>query len=117
MDTGDRTFYLAEVLDGKLLGACQPLSLQRLMQLAPIEKLTALRDSNFITVKINYSPENYNQKALSQYPKISGYPHIFVLESNGKLLQSQATGQLEEGQSYNLMKFTDFVTKWSPPKR
>jgi len=80
-------------------------------------KLTALRDSNFITVKINYSPENENRKALSQYPQINSYPYIFVLDSNGKLLQSQPTGQLEEGQSYNLKKFTDFLNKWSPQKR
>jgi thioredoxin-related protein len=80
-------------------------------------KLTALRDANFITVKINYSPENENRKALSQYPKINGYPYIFVLESSGKLLQSQPTGQLEEGPSYNLKKFTDFLTQWSSQKR
>src|SRR2546428_5699692 len=33
-------------------------------------KLTEYRDRNFITVKINWSPENYNEKALSQYPAI-----------------------------------------------
>jgi len=80
-------------------------------------KLTASRDANFITVKINYSPQNENQKALSKYPKISGYPHIFVLDSSGKFVHSQPTGQLEEGESYNLKKFTDFLNKWSPPKR
>jgi thiol:disulfide interchange protein len=77
-------------------------------------KLTASRDSNFITVKINFSPQNENEKALSKYPKIPGYPHLFVLESNGALLHSQFTGDLEEGQSYNLQKFTEFLSKWSP---
>src|SRR4030095_8565837 len=32
-------------------------------------KLTSLRDRSYITIKINWSPENYNEKALSQYPK------------------------------------------------
>ena len=77
-------------------------------------KLTASRDNNFITVKINFSPQNENAKALSKYPKIPGYPHLFVLESNGALLQSQFTGELEEGQSYNLQKFTEFLSNWSP---
>jgi thioredoxin-related protein len=77
-------------------------------------KLTASRDTHFITVKINFSPQNENEKTLSKYPKIPGYPHLFVLETNGTLLHSQFTGDLEEGESYNLQKFTDFLSKWAP---
>jgi len=77
-------------------------------------KLTTSRDTNFITVKINYSPQNENEKVLSKYPKIPGYPHLFVLESNGMLLHSQFTGDLEQGESYNLEKFTAFLNKWAP---
>jgi len=80
-------------------------------------KLTASRDSNFITVKINFSPQNENEKALSKYPKIPGYPHLIVLDTNGMLLQSQNTSELEQGQSYNLQKFTDFLNKWAPKSR
>jgi len=76
--------------------------------------LTTLRETNYVTVKINFSKENENAKFLSQYPKIPGYPHIFVLEANGKLLHSQFTAELEEGQSYNLKKFTDFLKAWVP---
>jgi thiol:disulfide interchange protein len=76
--------------------------------------VTNLRDTNYVTVKINWSKENENEKFLGQYPKIPGYPHLFVLESDGKLLHSQFTGDLEEGQSYNLQKFTDFLKKWAP---
>src|SRR5436309_3125617 len=36
--------------------------------------------NNFVVVKINYSNENKNEKVLSQYPKIPGYPHLFVLD-------------------------------------
>jgi len=77
-------------------------------------KLTASRDNNFITVKFNFSPQNENEKVLSRYPKIPEYPHLFVLDTNGALLHSQFTGDLEEGQSYNLQKFTDFLSKWAP---
>jgi hypothetical protein len=67
-----------------------------------------------VTVKINFSKENENEKFLSKYPKIPGYPHLFVLEKDGKLLHSQFTADLEEGQSYYLQKFTDFLKKWTP---
>ena len=76
-------------------------------------ELKALRDEKFIVVKINYSPENNNQDALSHYPTITGYPHIFVLDENGKLLHSQNTEQLESGKSYGLEKFSGFLKKWS----
>jgi len=76
--------------------------------------LTMLRDTGYVTVKINFSKENENEKFLSKYPKIPGYPHLFVLEKDGKLLHSQFTADLEQGQSYNLQKFTDFLKRWTP---
>jgi thiol:disulfide interchange protein len=80
-------------------------------------KLAASRDSNFIMVKINFSPQNENEKTLAKYPKILGYPHLFVLDTNGTLLHSQFTGDLEQGESYNLQKFTEFLNKWAPSSR
>jgi thioredoxin-related protein len=77
-------------------------------------RLTELRDRNFLTVKINFSPENDNDALLKKYPKIPGYPHVFVLEKDGKLLHSQGTSELEQGQSYNLDRFTAFLKKWAP---
>ena len=78
--------------------------------------LLALREKNFVTVKINFSEENGNKEVLSRYGEISGYPHIFVLDSDGKLLQSQGTGVLESGKSYDLEKLTAFITKWAPSR-
>jgi hypothetical protein len=37
--------------------------------------------------------------------------------TDGKLLHSQATYLLEQGESYNLAKFTAFLQKWAPPNR
>ena len=79
--------------------------------------LTESRDRHYVIVKINFSPENENKTVLSRYPKIPGYPHLFVLDSDGTLLQSQGTSELEEGQSYNLGRFTAFLDKWAPPAR
>ena len=77
--------------------------------------LLSLGEKNFVILKINYSEENPNTEVLSRYPAISGYPHIFVLDNDGKLLRSQDTGELEEGKSYNLAKFQEFLKRWSPP--
>jgi len=76
-------------------------------------KLLELREREFITVKLNYSPENENKKVLSAYPEIPGYPHIFVLDTNATLLHSQNTSELESGKSYDLEKFTAFLKKWA----
>ncbi len=78
--------------------------------------LKALREENFIWLKINFSPENENKEVLSAYHEIKGYPHIFVLDENGRLLHSQDTGKLEAGKSYDLEKMLSFLSKWSPPK-
>ncbi len=76
-----------------------------------------LMEEKFITVKVNYSPENKNEEVLSNYPKIAGYPHIFVLEKDGTLLHSQNTGDLEDGESsYSEGKIMEFLHKWEPKK-
>jgi thioredoxin-related protein len=68
---------------------------------------------NFVVVKINYSKENKNEKLLSKYPKIPGYPHLFVLDAKGKLLHSQDTSELEEGKGHSKEKVFAFLKKWA----
>jgi thioredoxin-related protein len=72
----------------------------------------ALR-KGFVVVKVNYSDENENKDFLSKYPKVKGYPHLYVLDSDGKLLHSQGTSELEEGNGYNESKVMAFLTKWT----
>jgi thioredoxin-related protein len=69
---------------------------------------------NFVVVKVNYSKENKNEKFLTQYPKIPGYPHLFVLDGNGKFLCSQGSGDLESGDHHDHDKVLDFLKKWAP---
>ncbi len=68
----------------------------------------------FIYVKINYSKANENKDFLSKYPKIPGYPHFFVLNTDGTLLCSQDTGELESGQGHDHDKVLAFLKKWAP---
>jgi thioredoxin-related protein len=76
--------------------------------------LKALRDKHFVFVMVNFSPENKNEKLLSRYPRIPGYPHFFVLDAKGKLVQSQDTSALEEGKGYSPDKVREFLTAWKP---
>ncbi len=75
--------------------------------------LLARREKNFVTVKINFSEENENKEVLSRYEAIPGYPHIFVLDSDGKFLYSQGTSELESGKSYDLERLKAFLTQWA----
>ncbi len=70
--------------------------------------------ANFVVVKVNYSKENKNEKFLSKYPQVKGYPHLFVLDSKGKLLHSQDTGALESGDHHDHDKVFTFLKKWAP---
>lgn len=80
------------------------------------EEIKSLLENNFIILKVNFSKENKNEKFLSQFPAIEGYPHFFVLEKDGKLLHSQNTGELEQDKDYSKEKFIDFLNKWKPEK-
>lgn len=78
------------------------------------KKLDALLKSNFVIVKVNYSPQNKNEAVLSRYPEVAGYPHFFVLDREGKLLHSQDTARLEKGKSYHAKRFKAFLVRWGP---
>lgn len=74
-------------------------------------ELSKLRDDNFVWLKVNMSPENENKEFLSAFPPAKGYPHLYILDSDGKFSHSQGTAVLESGKSYDLQKFTDFLKK------
>ena len=76
--------------------------------------IAKVRDANFVWIKINFSKENENKEFLSVYPEAPGYPHLYVLDPAGKLIQSQDTSELEMGKGYNPEKFVEFLNKWSP---
>jgi thioredoxin-related protein len=77
------------------------------------EQIKTAVNSGFVWVKINYSEENNNKDVLAQFPKIKGYPHLFVLDKNGTLLQSQSTGPFEQDKSYSADRILDFLHTWA----
>jgi thioredoxin-related protein len=68
---------------------------------------------HYVVVKINVSKGYKNEEFLSQFPKVDGYPHLFVLDAKGKVLQSQNTGDLEEGKGHSKEKVLAFLKKWT----
>ncbi len=80
------------------------------------EEIKSFLHSNFVVLKINYSKENKNEKFLSKFPKIPGYPHFFVLSKKGELFHSQDTGVLESDKGYSKEKFMAFLKEWAPKK-
>jgi Highly conserved protein containing a thioredoxin domain len=75
-------------------------------------------NKHYVVVKINVSKENENKVVLSQYPKIAGYPHIFILNKNGQLIRSQDTGEWEFPQDHpykghDKAKVIAFLKKWA----
>ena len=76
-----------------------------------------LRDNGYVLLKINWSPENTNAAFLRRWPKIGGYPHFFVLDSDGRLLHSQETSALESATSYDAAAMRAFLVRWAPGGR
>ena len=72
--------------------------------------------SNYLVMKVTENGDKTNASFLSQYPSIPGYPHLFVLDSDGKLLHSQGTAELEEGHGYNESVYLEFLNKWKPAR-
>ena len=79
---------------------------------ADVKKLV---DDNYVWVKVNWSPQNKNEALLARWPKVKGYPHLFVLDGEGALLLSQDTGALEAGDSYDKEKVLAFLRKFRRP--
>ena len=77
-------------------------------------ELAEYRDAHYVVVKVNWSKENKNEAVLSRYPPVSGYPHLFVLGSDGSLVHSQNTGALEKGKGHDPEKVMAFLKMWAP---
>lgn len=72
----------------------------------------ALVETRYVWLKVNFSPQNRNELLLSHWPKVTGYPHFFVLNANGQLIRSQSTSELEAGNGgYDRVKVLDFLER------
>ena len=76
------------------------------------DQARTMRDTHYVWVKVNWSKENRNEALLSRWPKIDGYPHLFVLDADGRVLHSQDTSLLEQGRGYDAGRFVAFLERW-----
>lgn len=77
--------------------------------------IDSLIQSDYITVHINYSKENKNEKVLKNLgnPQRFGFPVLLVLNQDGKRIHTQDTVFLEEGKGYNRKKLLRFLRLWN----
>ena len=62
-----------------------------------------------LVVRVHYSRELENEDFLRGYPAFPGCPHFIVLDSEGRVVLSQDTSELELGDSYSVQAFQRFL--------
>jgi thiol:disulfide interchange protein len=85
--------------------------------IAANDDVRALIDAHYVWVKVNFSKENRNEALLGRWPRIRGYPHLFVLDARGALVHSQNTASLESGKGYDRERFIAMLRAWAPSGR
>ncbi|RZK50727.1 MAG: DUF255 domain-containing protein [Pedobacter sp.] len=70
---------------------------------------------NYVTLKLNYSPENKNEAILKKLsnPGRFGYPVFLVIDGKGKLIHTQNSEYLEEGDGHSVKKIMAFLKNWN----
>ena len=77
--------------------------------------LKDFRDKNYQVLKVYYGPRTENTAFFAHYPRIPGYPWLFVLDVDGKLLVSKNTEELEDRTgSYSVKGLLAFLNTWKP---
>jgi thioredoxin-related protein len=80
-------------------------------------KIDSIVKAGYVVYHLNYSKENFNSMLLAKYgyPQRFGFPVFLVLDSDGKLIETQNSWYLEDGKkSYDRDKVVEFLTDWSP---
>lgn len=81
-------------------------------------------DDNFVYIHVNYNPrasQSQERKQLEQQmlirlgsPQRFGFPVFVILNQDGKVIHTQDSALLEEGQSYSKEKVLRFFQHWTP---
>lgn len=79
-------------------------------------EITKLINDNYITIKLNFSPENRNEEAtrfIGGNPGRFGYPVFVILGTDGKRIHTQDSALLEQGDGYGKAKVVSFLKGWT----
>jgi thiol:disulfide interchange protein len=77
-------------------------------------EVRAAIEQDYLWLKVNYSPSNRNERVLAAWPKVAGYPHLFVLDGDGRLVASQPCAALEAGKGYDRGRMLAFLAQHRP---
>lgn len=78
-------------------------------------ELSTYMSDNYETVLLNWSPENKNAELMRKfnYPGRFGFPVFLILDGDGKLIHTQNTAYLEEGNGHSVPKVLEFLKNWN----
>lgn len=73
-------------------------------------------DSSYVLVHVNIGKMDQNLDIAARYeiPLNKGVPALAILDSNGKLLYSQKTGEFEAMRHMQSSAVTEFLNHWKP---
>jgi streptogramin lyase len=73
-----------------------------------------LLETNFVLVHINIGRMDQNLDIVERYqiPLKKGVPALAVLDTDGKLIYSQKTGEFEDMRHMNSGAVMEFLTQW-----
>lgn len=84
------------------------------------EEIKTLIDNEFEYIHVNYNPRQpKNENTLKMLERLGnperfGFPVLVVLDNNGKVIHTQDSSFLEEGNGYNKTKVMRFFSNWTP---
>lgn len=74
----------------------------------------AALNETFVPIEVYVGEKNANAEFFATLPRAKGYPHFWVIDGDGKLLQSVDTGPFENGAGgYDKARFLRFIGRWS----
>ena len=83
-------------------------------------ELTEFINENFVYIHSNYNPrERAGEKTLEMLRKLGnperfGFPVFVVMDETGKVIHTQDSSYLEEGNGYSRDKVARFFQNWTP---
>ena len=75
-------------------------------------KVASRLHQTFVVLKVNISDENDNVEFMAAFPPAQGYPHMYVTDSDGNILNSQDTADFRENKKYSEARFMAFFDRW-----
>ncbi len=72
-------------------------------------------NDHYVPIKLNYSPDNKNEAILNELgnPGRFGYPVFLIINEKGKLIHTQNSEYLEEGDGHSVKKIMAFLKNWN----